>query len=136
MSMRFTHHTIYVTDQEEAKAFYVGKLGFDVNTDAQMGDFRWLTVSPKAQPDFELILMPLVPSPMMDAKTCDQLKELLKSGNMPTGAFHTDDCQATYNELKAKGVEFTSEPKEEVWGLATVMKDPFGNWYSLGQPKR
>ena len=100
-----------------------------------MGDFRWLTVSPKEQPDFELILMPLTPSPMMDAETCDKLKEHLKAGNMPTGSFHTDDCQATYNELVGKGVEFFHEPREEIWGLATVFKDPFGNWYSLGQPK-
>ncbi|HWD38335.1 MAG TPA: VOC family protein [Fimbriimonas sp.] len=134
MSLQFTHHTIYVTDQEEAKDFYVGKLGFNVNTDAQMGDFRWLTVSPPAQPEMELILMPLVPSHAMDAETCERLKEHLRAGHLPTGAFHTDDCMATYKELAAKGVEFTGEPQKEIYGIATVFKDPFGNWYSLSQP--
>ena len=104
----FSHHTIYVTDYDEAKAFYVDKLGFDVNTDAEMGDFRWLTVSPKSQPNMELILMALKPSPMrMDAEVCEKLKCLLQAGHMPSGAFETDDCRKTYNELVAKGVEFT-----------------------------
>ena len=135
MITRFSHHTIYVTDQEVAKDFYVNKLGFEVNTDAQMGDFRWLTVSPKGQPYMELILMPLKPSPMMDAATCEALKVHLKAGHMPSGVFDTDDCRKTYAELIAKGVEFTAEPKEEIYGIATVLKDPFGNWYSLSESK-
>jgi predicted enzyme related to lactoylglutathione lyase len=135
MITRFSHHTIYVTDQDEAKNFYVDKLGFEVNTDAEMGDFRWLTVSPKSQSYMELILMPLKPSPMMDAATCEQLRALLKAGHMPSGVFETDDCRKDYSELVAKGVEFTSEPQDEIYGIATVLKDPFGNWYSLTQPK-
>jgi predicted enzyme related to lactoylglutathione lyase len=135
MITSFTHHTIFVTDQDEAKEFYVNTLGFKVNTDAEMGDFRWLTVSPPEQPNMELILMPLKPSPMMDGAVCEQLKELLKGGHMPSGVFETNDCRKTYAELVAKGVEFTHEPKDEVYGVATVMRDPFGNWYSLSEHK-
>jgi predicted enzyme related to lactoylglutathione lyase len=133
MIKSLTHHTIFVTDQNLAKEFYVDKLGFNIHTDNDMGGFRWLTVSPPGQPNMELILMLLVPGPMIDAETCETLKTLLKAGSLPTGVFETEDCRKTYAELVAKGVEFMGEPKEEIWGISTVMKDPFGNWYSLSQ---
>jgi uncharacterized glyoxalase superfamily protein PhnB len=60
---------------------------------------------------------------------------LLKKGIFNAGAFNTSDCRKTFAELKAKGVEFLSEPKEEFYGVEAVFRDPFGNWFSLTQPK-
>jgi catechol 2,3-dioxygenase-like lactoylglutathione lyase family enzyme len=134
MIQRLSHHTVYVLDQDQAKDFYVGKLGFELKMDFDMGKFRWLTVTPKGQPDLQLILMPIVPGPEMDEARCEQLRALLREGRMPSGAFHTADCRKTYEELSAKGVEFKQLPTERFYGIEAIVKDPFGNWYSLTQP--
>lgn len=133
MIRRLSHVTSYVNDQNEALDFYTKKLGFEVRTDVTMNGFRWLTVSPKAQPDFEIVLMPLVPNPMMDEATCAQLRELLKKGVLAGGVFNTDDCAKTYQELKERGVTFLSPPTERPYGIEAVLKDNSGNWFSLCQ---
>jgi catechol 2,3-dioxygenase-like lactoylglutathione lyase family enzyme len=135
MIQRLSHASILVFDQDQAYDFYINKLGFEVRTDSKMGPFRWLTVGPKSQPDLELVLMPLTPGPALDEASCNQLRELVKNGKLPGGVFDTADCQKTYEELRAKGVEFSGPPKEEFYGIATILKDPFGNWFSLTQPK-
>ena len=135
MINKLSHATIYVTDHEEALAFYVGKLGFEVRTDVELEGFRWLTVGPKDQPGLELIMMKLAPSPMMDDATVNQLKELLGKGALGAGVFGTPDCKKTYEDLKGKGVEFVAPPSERPYGTEAIMKDPFGNWFSVTQPK-
>ena len=69
------------------------------------------------------------------ARDLEAMIALLKKGMISGGAFQTADCRKTYEELKAKGVEFVSEPKEQFYGVEAVVKDPFGNWFSLTQPK-
>lgn len=135
MIQRMSHTSLLVPDQDQAHDFYVNKLGFEVRVDSKMGAFRWLTVGPKGQPDLEIILMLIAPGPQMDEATCNTLRDLLRQGKLPGGAFHTADCHKTYEELKAKGVEFKSPPTERFYGTEAVMKDPFGNWFSLTQPK-
>src|ERR1700690_2837779 len=108
MIQRLSHVCIYVLDQDEAYDFYVSKLGFEVRTDARMDNgFRWLTVGTKGQPDLEIALMPSGPSPMMDQETSDMLRTLIRKGAISGGVMDTADCRATYEELRAKGVEFT-----------------------------
>jgi len=136
MIQRLSHSTIFVLDQDSAYDFYVNKLGFDVNTDATMdGGYRWLTVSPKGQPDMEIILMKVAPGPMMDEASCESLRELVRGGKMGAGVFSTADCQKTYDELKAKGVEFSQEPTDRFYGIEALFKDDSGNWFSLSQSK-
>ena len=136
MIQRMSHTTIFVTDQDVAKEFYVGKLGFEVRTDATMeGGFRWLTVGPKAQPDLEIVLMAVKPNPQQDPEIVELLKKLLEKGALGAGVFETADCRKTYEELKAKGVEFVAEPEEKFYGIEAIMKDPFGNWFSMTQQK-
>ena len=136
MIQRFSHITIYVLDQDAAYDFYINKLGFEVNTDAKMDNgFRWLTVNPKGQPDLEVALMPTVPSPMMDEETSRALRTLIQKGALGSGVLQTADCQKTYEELKARGVEFTSPPTERFYGTEALFKDNSGNWFSLSQPK-
>jgi catechol 2,3-dioxygenase-like lactoylglutathione lyase family enzyme len=147
MIQKMSHTTIYVADQDLAKDFYVNKLGLDVKVDQTLpSGFRWLTVAPKEQPDLEIILMKVgsgtdfVQMKGGDAgpnaaRDLEAMIALLKKGMISGGAFQTADCRKTYEELKAKGVEFVSEPKEQFYGVETVVKDPFGNWFSLTQPK-
>jgi catechol 2,3-dioxygenase-like lactoylglutathione lyase family enzyme len=135
MIQRMSHATIFVSNQNEALDFYRDKLGFKVHTDAMIGDdFRFLTVCAKDQPDFEIILMEPKAGMLMDEESATQLRGLIDKGIMGAGAFHTDDCRATYAELKSKGVEFVSEPAERPYGIEAVFKDNSGNWFSLTQP--
>jgi catechol 2,3-dioxygenase-like lactoylglutathione lyase family enzyme len=134
MITRLSHYTIYVLDQDQAYDFYVKKLGFEVVTDATMDNgFRWLTVRPKEQKDSEIVLMPVKAGFMFDEETASQLIELIKKGKLGAGVFETNDCRATYAELKAKGVEFMSEPKEQFYGVEALFRDNSGNWFSLGE---
>ena len=137
MITRLSHATIYVLDQEEALKFYRDKLGFEVRMDNSMdGGFRWLTVGPKTQPDLELILMPAQESPMMTAEKVARLRQMIADGSMGTGVLQVDDCQKTYEELVAKGVEFIYPPTERFYGVEALLKDNSGNWFSMCQPKK
>ena len=137
MITRLSHATIYVLDQEEALKFYRDKLGFEVRMDNSMDNgFRWLTVGPKTQPDLELILMPAQESPMMSADKVARLRQMIAEGSMGTGVLQVDDCQKTYEELVAKGVEFIYPPTERFYGIEALMKDNSGNWFSMCQPKK
>jgi catechol 2,3-dioxygenase-like lactoylglutathione lyase family enzyme len=135
MIKRMSHTTIYVEDQDRALAFYTEKLGLVVRTDATMGGFRWLTLGTPSQTDLEIVLMQPKAGPMFDEATIATLAELRKKGTFGAGVFQTDDCRKTYAELKAKGVEFKSEPSEMPYGIEAVFRDDSGNWFSLTQPK-
>ena len=135
MINKLSHATIWVKDQDAALEFYRDKLGFEVKTDASMGEFRWLTVGPKGQ-DLELVLMPPAPNPMMDDETLELIRKLIDKGAMGAGVFSTPDCKKTYEELKAKGVEFVQEPREQPYGVECIFKDNSGNWFSLTQPRQ
>ena len=136
MITRLSHATIYVLDQEEALKFYRDKLGFEVRTDASMDNgFRWLTVGPKTQPDLEIILMAVKESPMFPAEKVALLRQLIEAGSLGAGVFEVDDCRKTYEELKAKGVQFMSEPTERFYGIECLLRDSSGNWFSMSQHK-
>jgi len=135
MIQRLSHATFYVLDQDAARDFYVDKLGFEVRMDGKMDNgFRWLTVSPKGQPDLQIILMK-VDGPNMQPEVAKVLKDLLIAGKLGAGVLQTADCRKTYEELKAKGVEFLSPPKEQFYGVEAIMKDNSGNWFSMTEPK-
>jgi catechol 2,3-dioxygenase-like lactoylglutathione lyase family enzyme len=127
-----THTQIWVLDQDEALDFYVGKLGLEVHTDVQLEQMRWLTVNVPGQPDREVILM--APGPPLDPDTAEQVRDLLGKGALGTAILTTDDCRATYQALRAKGVEFTEEPVDRFYGTDCALRDPFGNWIRITQP--
>ena len=136
MITRMSHALIWVKNQQEALEFYRDKLGFEVDTDATMGpDFRWLTMKIKDQPGFEIILMEPKAGMMLDEESAAQLRSLLDKGVLGGGVFDADDIYKTYDELKARGVEFKGPPSVQSWGTATVMKDNSGSWFSLSQEK-
>ena len=136
MISKMSHVSIYVLNQDSAYDFYVNKLGFKVHTDAAMGPgMRWLTVTPPEQPALEITLMPIAEGMMFTKETATAMKDLVKKGAFGFGVFECKDIYATYEELKAKGVEFIKEPKKEFYGVEALFKDDSGNWFSLGQKK-
>lgn len=134
MISKITHTNLFVLDQERARDFYVNKLGFKVNTDAVMGPgVRWLTVSPPDQPDFEISLMPVSEGFMFTAETAKAMRKLIEKNTFGFAVFECKDLMTTYAEMKAKDVEFVTEPKQETYGFAAMFKDDSGNWFSLSQ---
>ena len=135
MIQKLSHTTIYVLDQDAARDFYVNKLGFEVRMDQSMDNgFRWLTVSPQGQPELQLILMK-VDGPNIKPEVAAVLKGLVEQGRINGGVLQTDDCRTTYEELKAKGVEFVSPPADRFYGVECILKDNSGNWFSMNQIK-
>ena len=134
MITKMSHVLIWVKNQQEALEFYRDKLGFEVDTDETFGGgYRWLTMRIPTQPGFEIILMEPTPGMMLDEESAKQLRSLLDKGVLGGGVFDADDIHKTYEELKARGVEFKGPPSTQSWGTATVMKDNSGSWFSLSQ---
>lgn len=136
--IRIANAQLWVHDQDEALAFYTGKLGWVVRADvtmAEMGDFRWLAVGPEDQPDFSVVLMAIPGEPVMDAGTADQVRALMAKGFSGTVFLTTDDCVAAYEQLKGRGVEFTETPEERPYGIDAGFRDPSGNGFRLTQVK-
>ena len=134
MITKLNHVSVFVLDQDSAYDFYVNKLGFKVHTDATMGPgMRWLTITTPEQPGLEISLMPVEEGMMFNKEAAQQMRELVSKGTFGFGVFECNDLLATYEELKAKGVEFTKEPTKEFYGFEALFKDDSGNWFSLGQ---
>jgi catechol 2,3-dioxygenase-like lactoylglutathione lyase family enzyme len=133
---RMSHVTVWVKDQNSARDFYVDKLGMEVRTDQRMGDFRWLTVGFKTQPELELILMPVAASPMLDEAAAQQLRSMVEAGKLAPGVLAVDDCRKSYDELRAKGVEFKSPPQERPYGVEAMLVDDSGNLFSMTERRR
>jgi uncharacterized glyoxalase superfamily protein PhnB len=127
---------LWVHDQDAAHEFYTQKVGFEVRADVklpELGDFRWLTVGPVGQPDIAIALMAIPGPPVFDADTAEQVKSVMAKGAAGTVFLTTDDCQASYEELKARGVEFIEPPEERPYGIDSSFRDPSGNHIRLAQ---
>jgi predicted enzyme related to lactoylglutathione lyase len=136
--IRISTAQVWVHDQDEALAFYTEKLGWEVRSDvtvAELGDFRWLTVSPPGQDDIAVVLMAIPGPPMFEAETVEKIRELMGKGVAGTVFLTTDDCRASYEELKARGVEFTEAPEDRPYGIDAGFRDPSGNAFRLTQVK-
>jgi predicted enzyme related to lactoylglutathione lyase len=133
---KITNAQLWVQDQEEALAFYTEKVGMEIVADVtlpELGNFRWLAVSPPGQPDVSIVLMAIPGPPIMDQETTEQVENLMAKGFAGTVFLTTDDCQKTYEELKARGVEFHEPPEERPYGIDSGFRDPSGNNIRLGQ---
>ena len=127
---------LWVHDQDEALAFYTEKVGFEVREDvtvAELGDFRWLAVGPPARPDVAIALMTIPGPPVFDAETAEQVATLMAKGFAGTIFLATDDCRATYEELKGRGVEFTEDARGAPVRDRRRFRDPSGNEIRLVQ---
>ncbi len=134
--MRFSNTQMWVHDQDEALAFYTEKLGMELRADVtldEMDGFRWLVVGPPGQPDVGIVLMAIPGPPTMDDESAAQVRSLMAKGFAGTMFLTTDDCVASYEELKARGVEFTVPPEEMPYGIDSGFRDPSGNAIRLTQ---
>jgi catechol 2,3-dioxygenase-like lactoylglutathione lyase family enzyme len=126
---------LYVRDQDEALAFYVDKVGFEVHTDVRNGDYRWLTVRHPDQPSFQLGLFRPGP-PVHDAATAQTLHAMVAKGAMPPLVLAVTDCRAAFDRMRARGVEFTQEPTERYGAVDATFRDPSGNGWKLLQARK
>jgi predicted enzyme related to lactoylglutathione lyase len=121
---------LWVHDQDEALEFYTRNLGWEVRSDVtvpELGNFRWLAVSPVGQEDFSVVLMAIPGPPVFEAETVEQVRNLMGKGAAGTVFLNTDDCRASYEELKGRGVEFIDAPEERPYGIDASFRDPSGN---------
>jgi catechol 2,3-dioxygenase-like lactoylglutathione lyase family enzyme len=136
MSIKIATAQLWVHDQDAALAFYTEKLGMEVRSDVtlpEMGNFRWLTVSPAGQEDVAIVLMAIPGAPVLDDETAEQVRTLMAKGFAGTVFLTTDDVYADYEALKARGVEFTETPEERPYGIDSGFRDPSGNSFRLTQ---
>ena len=136
--IKISNAQLYVNDQDEALAFYTEKLGWEVRADVtleEMNDFRWLTVGPPGQEDFAVVLMQIPGPPVFQEDTAEMLREVVSRGVAAPIFLTTDDCQASYEELKARGVEFVDTPEERPYGVDSSFRDPSGNHIRMTQVK-
>jgi predicted enzyme related to lactoylglutathione lyase len=127
---------LWVNDQEEALHFYTRNLGWEVRADvtmAELGDFRWLAVGPVGQEDVSVVLMAVPGPPVFEPETAEAIRDLTAKGAAGTIFLTTDDCQAAYEELKGRGVEFVDTPEERPYGIDASFRDPSGNHIRLTQ---
>ena len=136
--MKIANAQVWVHDQEQALAFYTEKLGMEVRSDVTMpelGDFRWLAVSPPGQEDVSVVLMAIPGEPVIDDETKKQIEELMAKGFAGTVFLTTDDCRGDYETLRDRGVEFTEAPEERPYGIDAGFRDPSGNSIRLTEVK-
>jgi catechol 2,3-dioxygenase-like lactoylglutathione lyase family enzyme len=136
MLKQLTNTQVWVHDQDEALAFYTEKLGLELREDVtvpELGNFRWLSVGVPGQEDVAITLMAIPGPPVFDAETQDAIKTLVAKGVASGLFFATDDLQATYEELKDRGVEFQQEPTEQPYGVDAGFRDPSGNQMRVAQ---
>jgi catechol 2,3-dioxygenase-like lactoylglutathione lyase family enzyme len=129
-----SHTNVFTTDQERSLRFYTEVLGLEVRSDATLDGFRWLTVGGASQKDLAILLAYPAP-PMFSEEDAAEVRALVAKGVFGGGVFNTDDCRASYEELKAKGVTFLQEPADRPYGVEAVFRDDSGNWFSLTQSK-
>ena len=134
--IRITTAQLWVHDQDEALAFFTDKVGMEVRSDVtlpEMGNFRWLTVGPADQSEVSIVLMAIPGPPMVDEATAAQIEDLMAKGFAGTVFLTTDDCQKSYEELSARGVEFVEPPEARPYGIDAGFRDPSGNSLRLTQ---
>jgi predicted enzyme related to lactoylglutathione lyase len=137
MLNNITFFTVWVHDQDEALAFYTDKLGLELRDDVtvpELGNFRWVTVGVPGQ-DVAVSLVAIPGPPVFDDETRKQIVNIVSKGAAGGLMFSTDDCRASYEELKGRGVEFLQEPTEQPYGIDASFRDPSGNQARLVQSR-
>ncbi|KRF22621.1 MULTISPECIES: VOC family protein [unclassified Phycicoccus] len=122
--------SVFVKDQDEALAFYTDVLGFEPKDDITLGDgYRWCTVVHPKQPELNVNLA--VPGPPLAPEMVEAIRRAQDEGGMNGLGLSVDDCQKTYEELSAKGVEFIQPPSKRPYGTEALCRDNSGNWLVL-----
>lgn len=134
MEIKLSHCCVAVDDHDKALGFYRDVLGFEVRSDVGYQGMRWVTVSPPAQPDVEIVLEP----PCAEGSPADRqaIAELMAKGLMGRIVFATDNCDATFEHLRASGAEVIQEPIDQPYGVRDcAFRDPAGNVLRFNQSR-
>jgi catechol 2,3-dioxygenase-like lactoylglutathione lyase family enzyme len=125
--------SVFVNDVDESKHFYTETLGFEPKDDITLGDgYRWCTVVHPSQP--ELMVNLSIPGPPHPPDLVEAMKRAMAEGGMHGLGLNVDDCQKTYEDLSAKGVEFIQPPSQRPYGTEALCRDNSGNWLVLIEP--
>lgn len=125
--------SVFVKDIDESKKFYTDVLGFQEKDDITLGDgYRWCTVVHPNQPELNVSLS--IPGPPHSPELVAAMKRAQEDGTMHGLGLNVDDCQKTYEELQAQGVEFLQPPSKRPYGTEAVCRDNSGNWLVLVEP--
>lgn len=126
---------MYVTDQDQALDFYVGKLGFQIEADFDLGNMRWLTVHLPSAPQRRVLLQRIGDATATGSpETATMLRELTERGTTSWMILESDDVHADHERLVAAEVEITEEPTDQMYGTDMAIRDPFGNQIRITQP--
>jgi predicted enzyme related to lactoylglutathione lyase len=129
--MKIKLTSVYVDDQEKALRFYTDVLGFTKKTDFSNGPYRWLTVASPDEPDGVELQLALNNNPAAKA-----YQQAIFQQSQPAANFLTDDVDADYERMKARGAEFTMPPTDVTASKIAVVNDTCGNLIQLTQLKR
>src|SRR6266446_7388743 len=129
--MKIKVTSVYVEDQDKALRFYTEVLGFAKKTDFSQGSYRWLTVASPEQPEGAELQLAL-----NDNSAAKAYQQAMFQQDQPAAMFFTDDVQADYERMKARGAEFTMPPKDVTASKIAMLNDTCGNLIQLTQLAR
>jgi predicted enzyme related to lactoylglutathione lyase len=136
MGIEVSHCFIAVDDHDRALAFYRDALGFEVRNDVTFEGMRWVTVGSPSQPGVEIVLEPPVADPGASSTDKEAAAELLAKGLLRGVNFRTDDCDATFERIRAAGAEVLQEPMDMPYGVRDcAFRDPAGNMLRFSQAR-
>jgi catechol 2,3-dioxygenase-like lactoylglutathione lyase family enzyme len=137
MDIRLSHCFLAVDDHEKALHFYRDVLGLAVKSDVGYENMRWVTVTTPSQPELEIVLEP--PAAHPDASPADReaAASLMAKGLFNRLVFATDNCDATFEHIRASGAEVVQEPIDQPYGVRDcAFRDPAGNMVRFSQAKQ
>ena len=137
MDIKLSQCFIAVDDHDKALAFYRDVLGLEVRNDVGFEGMRWVTVGAPSQPDVDIVLEPPVADPNASPADTEAAAKLLAKGLLRGVIFRTDDCDATFERIRAAGAEVLQEPIDQPYGVRDcAFRDPSGNMLRFSQPRR
>jgi predicted enzyme related to lactoylglutathione lyase len=137
MDITLTTCFIAVDDHDKALAFYRDVLGMEVRNDVGFEGMRWVTVGAPSQPDVDIVLEPPAANPNSSPADKEAMAQLLAKGMLRGVIFRTDDCDATFERIRAAGAEVLQEPIDQPYGVRDcAFRDPSGNMLRFNQPRK
>lgn len=136
MTISLSDCFIAVHSHDEALAFYRDALGLEVRNDVKYEGMRWVTVGAKGQPGVNIVLEPPAADPNVSPADREVMAELLAKGLLRGVSFATDDCDATFERVRAAGAEVLQEPVDQPYGVRDcAFRDPSGNMIRISQKR-
>lgn len=134
MDIKVSQCFIAVDDHDKALAFYRDILGLEVRNDVRYEGMRWVSLGLPAQPDVEIVLEPPVADPNASSADKEAGAVLLAKGLLRGVIFSTEDCDATFERIRAAGGEVLQEPIDQPYGVRDcAFRDPAGNMLRFSQ---